>query len=131
MSESQSKGALIGFWIATGLVCLSQFGSGVGDLLMAEPLVKGVTDLGYPSYILYILGPFKILGVLTLAAPGLKRLKEWAYAGFFIDFVGAAGSHILNGDGPDLIAPPLVLLTILLVSYFLRPSTRRLPGPML
>jgi hypothetical protein len=130
MSQAQSKGALIGFWITTGIICLTQFGSGIGDLVGAEGLVEGVTNLHYPAYILYILGPLKILGVLTLAAPRLTRLKEWAYAGFFFDFTGAAASHTLNGDSIAQIAPAAVFIVILLVSYFLRPASRKLAGPI-
>lgn len=121
-----SKGRLIGFWILTALIVVSQGASGVMDLLGAAPVAEGVKALGYPEYILMILGPAKIAGVIVLAIPGQLRLKEWAYAGFAIDFAGAAASHILNGDGPDLFMPALVALVILLVSYALRPDSRTL-----
>ena len=122
----QSKGKVIAFWIATGLIVVSQFISGVMDWAGAEVLVEAMKSLGYPLYVLKILGTCKILGVIALAAPGLRRLKEWAYAGFVFDFLGAAASHALNGDGPAQIAPPVVLLAILLVSYFLCPSGRKI-----
>ncbi len=124
--SDDNKRALIGYWICTGLVVVSQGFSGVGDFLGLEPLVEGVTALGYPAYILYILGTAKILGVIALAVPGKPLLKEWAYAGFVFDLLGAAASHVLNGDGPDLIMPPLVVLAILVGSYKLRPADRRL-----
>ena len=93
----------------------------------AEGPVEGVVGrLGYPLYFLTILGSFKLAGVVTLAAPGLPRLKEWAYAGFAFDFIGAAASHVLHGDGLDKIAPPLVILSVLVGSYLLRPGERRL-----
>jgi len=126
--NEEYKGRLIGYWLLTMLVVLSQGASGVMDLAGAQPLVDGVTALGYPVYILKILGPFKILGVIALAAPGFPRLKEWAYAGFTFDFIGAFASHLLNGDGPGELAPPLILLAILVGSYLLRPASRRLPG---
>jgi len=59
----------IAYVILTGLVVLSQFASGVLDLMEAEALVKGVTALGYPVYILKILGPAKIAGTIVLACP--------------------------------------------------------------
>ena len=122
-----SKPRLIGYWILTALVVLSQGASGIADLAGAAPLVDGVTALGYPAYILKILGPCKILGAIALAAPGFPKLKEWAYAGFVFDFGGAFASHVLNGDGPDLLMPPLIMLAILIGSYVLRPADRRLP----
>lgn len=124
--EQQSKGKLIVFWVATVLVVVSQFISGVLDWMGFEPLVEAMTSLGYPLYVLKILGTFKILGVIAIAIPGAKRLKEWAYAGFVFDFLGAAASHALNGDAVGEVIPPVVLLGILLASYFLRPADRRL-----
>ncbi|MEM7153018.1 MAG: DoxX family protein [Myxococcota bacterium] len=125
MSES-SKGRVIGFWVLTALIVLSQGASGVMDLMGAEELVKGVTDLGYPVYILKILGPAKLAGAIVLALPKFPRLKEWAYAGFAIDFLGATASHGLNGDPADKLLPPLVIFGLLMGSYFLRPADRRL-----
>ena len=126
-----SKGKLIGFGVLTFMLCASQGASGVMDLLQKEFLVDAMNALGYPLYVLTILGIFKILGAIVIAIPGVTRLKEWAYAGFFFDFTGAAASHTLNGDGPDLIMPPLVLLAVALGGYFLRPPSRKLAGPTL
>ena len=125
MSE-QSKGKLIGFWVLTGLIIVSQGASGVMDLMGAEAVRTGITALGDPEYLLMILGVAKVLGVVALAAPGMPRLKEWAYAGFFFDFVGAAASHTLHGDGIELIMPALIAVGVLLGSYALRPADRRL-----
>ena len=122
----QSKGKLIGFWIATGLIVVSQFIAGVMDLIGAEALVEAMKSLGYPTYTLKILGTCKILGVIAIAAPGLRRMKEWAYAGFTFDFLGAAASHALNGDAPSEVVPPMILLAILLTSYFLSPPGRKI-----
>ena len=83
-------------------------------------------NLGYPLYVLKILGTWKILGAIALAGPGLLRVKEWAYAGFFFDFTGAFASHAFNGDAPGELAPPLILLAILVVSCILRPGNRKL-----
>ena len=95
-------------------------------MVVAEPLVEGMTSLGYPLYVLKILGTCKILGAIALAVPGLRRIKEWAYAGFVFDFLGAAASHALNGDGPAEIAPALILLVILMASYVSCPSDRKI-----
>jgi hypothetical protein len=128
---STEKNKLVVFWILTVLIALSQTASGVMDLTKAAPIMDALMALGYPSYIVYILGPAKLIGVAVLLAPKLPRLKEWAYAGFAIDFIGAALSHILNGDTFLEALPAIVWLVILMVSYKLRPSSRRLEGPCL
>ena len=126
MSETDKK-RIIGYWVLTGMVLVAESGAGFSMLTRAEGPVEGIVGrLGYPLYFLTILGAFKLAGVITLALPRLPRLKEWAYAGFGFDFIGAAASHVLNGDGLDKIAPPLVILSVLIGSYLLRPAERRL-----
>ena len=70
------------------------------DWAGAQPIVEGITALGYPLYVLKILGTCKILGAIALAVPGLRRIKEWAYAGFVYDFLGAAASHAVRRTPP-------------------------------
>ncbi len=96
------------------------------DLMGAAPVAEGIAALGYPAYLLKILGPAKLAGALVLLVPRMPRLEEWAYAGFVIDFGGALSSHYFHGDGADLLMPPLGAMAILLGSYALRPASRRL-----
>ena len=124
MGDDSGKGKLTGFWILTGLIIFSHGASGIMDWMGAAPVADGIAALGYPSYFLYILGTWKILGVIALAAPGALKVKEWAYAGFFFDFSGAVASHLLAGEGVGAAAPAGVLLCILLGSYALRPEGR-------
>lgn len=50
----------------------------------------GITHLGYPGYFGTVLMVFKVLGSLALIVPTVpKRIKEWEYAGFAIDFIAA------------------------------------------
>src|SRR5438067_10453538 len=94
----------IAYSVATTLIALETFVGGITDLvhggteLIAGPPVVGiVTHLGYPVYILSILGVWKLLGAVVIVAPGLQRLKEWAYAGVFFELSGAAASDGLHG----------------------------------
>ncbi|MCP3958380.1 MAG: DoxX family protein [bacterium] len=72
------------------------------------------------------LGIAKLLGVVAVLAPDFPKLKEWAYAGFTFLLVGAAYSHAAAGDPVQLIVIPLVVLGVGLISYKLRPRTRRI-----
>ncbi|MEL6183368.1 MAG: DoxX family protein [Myxococcota bacterium] len=127
---ASSKGAVIGYIILTGLVVLSQGASGVADLAGVDAIKEGLTALGYPAYLMTILGVAKIAGVIVLAVPGVTRLKEWAYAGFAIDFLGATASHLLAGQAVGEAAPAFVFFLILMGSYFLRPPSRILAPPL-
>jgi hypothetical protein len=85
--------------------------------------------LGYPLYFMTILGAWKVLGGAVILAPGLPRLKEWAYAGIVFDLTGAALSHAFAGDPAAKLVNPLILTGIALASWALRPTSRRLPSP--
>jgi len=93
---------------------------------VAPPGVDGITHLGYPIYFLTILGIWKILGVVALLIPKFPLLKEWAYAGFFFAMSGAAFSHFASGDSMNEIFPSLLLLILTLVSWYFRPSDRKI-----
>ena len=93
---------------------------------LAPPGVFGITHLGYPVYFLTILGIWKILGVVALLIPKFPLLKEWAYAGFFFAMSGAVFSHIALGDPMSEIAPSLVLLILIVVSWYFRPEDRKI-----
>ena len=61
---------------------------------------------------------------IAIAAPGLPRLKEWAYAGMMFDLTGAAVAHGVAGDPIAKIVTPLVLLALVAGSWALRPAGR-------
>lgn len=109
-----------------GLFALAMTGSGIMDVRLPPPLLEGIRHLGYPAYVVVLLGVWKLLGVAAIVAPRLPRLKEWAYAGFAFDLSGAAVSHLVSGDGVGKAMVPLLLLAIGLASWALRPASRRL-----
>ena len=116
----------MGYWVATLLFCLALGAGGVADILKMEPQRVAIEGLGYPLYVMTILGVFKGFGVIALLAPGFPRLKEWAYAGFTFNLIGAAASHTLAGAPVTSVLPPLVLMVLGAASYWLRPESRRL-----
>lgn len=126
MSENESKNKNIGYWVATGVVCLAMAGGGTLDLLRVEQMIVTMENLGYPLYLLTLLGVLKWMGVVTILAPGFPRLKEWAYAGFTFDLVGATFSHMSVKDPMQDTLIPMVVLAIALTSWYLRPDSRRL-----
>ncbi len=121
-----TKAKTIGYWVTTGFLALGAFAGGAGQLARAPANVEGVVTLGYPVYLLTILGTWKLLAAAALLAPGLPRLKEWAYAGLFFVFTGAAASHLACRDFTWRAIPSTVLVFITLVSWALRPESRTL-----
>ena len=113
------------YWISTVWLALGMLSTGAIQLFRLKADVDQMTHLGYPAYLLTILGVWKILGVVAVLIPKFPRLKEWAYAGFFFAMSGAAISHLVSRDPMSEIFPSLLLLVLTLVSWYFRPATRR------
>jgi uncharacterized membrane protein YphA (DoxX/SURF4 family) len=118
------------YWIATIWLSLGMVSTGVVQLLKLKGDGPGsldsMTHLGYPVYFVTILGVSKILGVVALLIPKFPLLKEWAYAGFFFMMSGAIFTHIAAGSSVSEIFPSLLLLILIVVSWYFRPSDRKI-----
>jgi len=79
--------------------------------------VEGITRLGYPLYICKILGTAKLLGGIAILYGGFRTLKEWAYAGYTFNLLGATASHAFFGDSLGKIITPIIILGFVLASY--------------
>lgn len=66
-----------------------------------------IKPIWWALYLMKILGFAKILGGAAILYGKFPRLKEWAYAGFAFDYLGAAASHVFANDSVNAI-PPLV-----------------------
>lgn len=117
------------YWLTTILGPTSFVVGGTLFLVHHEQPLSQLQRLGYPEYMLTILGFWKLAGAIIITLPRLRLLKEWAYAGFFLLLTGATASHILAGD-PFFMdtAYPLIFLILVIASWTLRPASRRLPG---
>lgn len=112
------------YWIATALLCLVLFGGGAANIAHAWGTLDVIERLGYPPYILSILGVWKVLGAIALLAPGFPRLKEWAYSGVFFEMTGAAASHAVSGTPAWNIWVTVGFALLTVVSWALRPPSR-------
>jgi DoxX-like family len=126
MKETSMKNKNLGYWIPTVLIALAFLFGGFADLLHVADVAVSMNRLGYPLYFMDILGVWKLLGAVVLLAPGVPRLKEWAYAGMFFDLTGASLSHFFVGDAISDVLTPLVLTAVLMASWWLRPEGRKL-----
>ena len=103
--------AYFAYWLTTGLFCLFLGSSGVMHSLRVEFITESMTALGYPAYFMSIIGAFKLLGVAALLAPRMPLWKEWAYAGFTFNLLGATASHLFSGDPFSHWVRPLAMFT--------------------
>ncbi|MEF7440863.1 DoxX family protein [Paenibacillus lautus] len=127
--NTRPLGKTVAYWSVTGLLAAAIMLSGIGQLMQFGGNLELVTNLGYPVYVLTILGIWKVLGAIALLVPGLPRLKEWVHAGIFFLMTGAALSHAFANDYGDYgfnLILPLSYAALNIVSWALRPPKNRL-----
>ena len=109
-------------WAVTGLFAALMLLSASMYLSGAATIREVLSHLGYPAYLLTILGVAKLFGAIALVQTRWPRLREWAYAGFVINLVGATASHVFAGDAASVAIVPALFLIPLTISYVLRPE---------
>lgn len=121
-----SKRNKIIYWTTTIFLSIGMLAGGIQQMLQIGGYNEIVTKLGYPLYMLSILGVWKIMGVIAILLPKRPLLKEWAYAGFFFVMTGAAISHIVMKEPFAEVVPSLTLLIVIIVSWYFRPIDRKI-----
>lgn len=111
------KGIKITYWITTILFVAFMVFGGVSGLIGSEAGDAVMIALGYPLYLNIILGIAKVLGGIALIQTKWYVIKEWAYAGFAFDIIGAGMSFLFAGMGLVMTIVPLITLALMFVSY--------------
>ncbi|MFI6044388.1 DoxX family protein [Nocardia sp. NPDC051321] len=116
----------IGYWATTAAVVFVLATGGVADLIQRGGTAGGMVELGYPTYVMGILGFWKVLGAAAIAVPRFPLVKEWAYAGAFFDLTGGLASHIAHGSGANHLFYTAFFALCVVASWALRPAGRKL-----
>jgi hypothetical protein len=107
-------------------MALGMGSTAIVQLMKNKDELANFTNLGYPAYLMTIIGLWKLLGVIAVLIPKRPLLKEWAYAGFFFVMSGAFISHIIVGDPFGRTFPALLLLVLVIISWYFRPADRKI-----
>jgi uncharacterized membrane protein YphA (DoxX/SURF4 family) len=130
-SAAPSRSRPIVYWVSTIVLGVEGIVGGALALVRWPAYAEVMRHLGYPAYLMTILGVWYTLAGLAVLAPRLPRLKEWAYAGLVINYSGAAASHLSAGDGAGALVAPFFFTGLVVASWALRPPDRRLEEPQL
>ena len=118
----------ISYWVVTAMLAFFIGSGGAAELAHVPGNIEGLVQLGYPAYFATIIGFWKVLGAIAILAPGLPRLKEWAYAGIFFNMTGAAATGVFTHSAAWHVIVDLALTALTVASWALRPPSRRLEG---
>ena len=115
----QPKTINILYWVFTILFAGLMIFSSYGSILVNEDAKNLIHNyLGYPEYVIPLTGWAKLIGSIVILIPGLKTIKEWAYAGLFFDLFGAVFSSIAVSKTVDpMMAFMLVWFVPGILSY--------------
>ncbi len=114
------------YWIATIWLAFGMSFTGAVQFLRIPENIEMMNHLGYPLYLLTLLGIWKVLGSIAVLVPKFPLVKEWAYAGFFFAMSGAIFSHLAVGDPAVTLFGPSLLIVLTVVSWYFRPADRKL-----
>lgn len=106
------------YQIFTYLLCLLLLPDGFGGVTQQQAGQDVLQHLGYPMYFLIISGVAKWLAIIAILQTKFTTIKEWAYAGISINFVGASASRLSVGDSFFETIFPIFMLGFMFISYF-------------
>ena len=98
------------YWIFTILFAGLMIFSSIGSLVVNEDsknLISGY--LKYPEYFIPFTGWAKLIGSIVILIPGLRTIKEWAYAGLFFDLIAVVYSSFAV---PGAVIQPAMLFML-------------------
>jgi uncharacterized membrane protein YphA (DoxX/SURF4 family) len=118
MENSKNKKIVYIYWTLLILLAVFFTISGVMEITKNPATYPKTIRMGYPPFFILALGIIKIAGVIALLIPNLKRLKEWAIAGFTFDVVFAFISGRSIDSNADCIKA-VVVFCVLMVTLCL------------
>ncbi|MEO5644306.1 MAG: DoxX family protein [Bacteroidia bacterium] len=105
------------YWIITSLFSAFMTFTAIPDILVLPDVVTFMTHIGYPVYFIPFIGVAKLLGSVAILIPGFPRIKEWAYAGFAFDLIGAIYSVTAVEGFSSSTLFMILPFTFLILSY--------------
>lgn len=106
------------YWTSTILFAGFMLFSAIPDIMVVDAAKEFLTHLGYPIYFIPFIGVAKTLGCIAILIPGLKLIKEWAYAGLIFDLIGAVYSNIMVDGLQPGMAMMIPVFAVAFISYF-------------
>lgn len=109
------KASKIIYWVSTLIIALFELSGAF--FINSQTAIDGMHHLQLPDWFRWEVSIGHIIGGILLIIPIPKRIKEWTYVAFGIDFISAfiAYASIDGINGNTFF--PIVMLAILIVSY--------------
>jgi hypothetical protein len=118
----ENKKLKIAYWVSLILLTIGMLTSAVPSVLKLDYAVEHFCNmLKLPEYLLVFTGLAKLIGLVLLYVPNIPKIKEWVFAGFAFDLIGAWYCNFC-GLNSFIAALPIVIFMVMLFAlyYFYR-----------
>jgi uncharacterized membrane protein YphA (DoxX/SURF4 family) len=106
------------YWVTTVLFALFLLGDAYGGITKQQAGVDVLNHLGYPLYLLVVVGVAKLFCAAAILQTRFITIKEWAFACFgAICFLAFASRASVGDTGLDLMFP-IIFFGIMLIPYY-------------
>lgn len=120
-----SKGKHVAVWVLTGLLAVAFLMSGGLKLADRTTSARMFEHWGYPGWFSQVVGIAEFVSALLLLVPRTAALGALALA---VTMVGAVFTHLRAGEGPQSLAPLVLLALVSVLLYLRRDELARLFG---
>ncbi len=107
----------IAYIVVLSLFSLLIMGSIWNYVFNYEETLANFTELGYPEHLIHSLTVAQFVGLAVIIFNKGKWIVEWAYAGFFLNFIFAIVAHYMAKQGNGAAA--VICLIMLWITYVL------------
>jgi len=115
---SLSKGKAITSWVLQVLLALLFVAASAGKLTSNAAVVEMFAGWGYPASFMLLIGALELLGAIGLLVP---RTSGYAAMGLIGLMIGAAITHLANGEGLQVLRPILFAVPLAAIVLIRRP----------
>ena len=116
MNQSRVKSVVS--WVVQILLAAFYVLAASGKLMSRPQVIEMFRHWGFPDKFYLVVGTLELLGAIGLLIP---RLSGYAASGLIVLMIGAALTHLINGEGLQVLRPLLFILFLVLVVYLRRP----------
>jgi len=115
MKTTNIKRDKIIFWIPTALLALFELSGAF--FMNSQMAIDGMHHLGLPDWFRWEVSIGHLIGGILLVVPVHKRIKEWMYVAFAIDFISAFIAYASIDGLVFNTFSPLINFALLIISY--------------
>ena len=116
MNQSRVKSVVS--WVVQILLAAFYVLAASSKLISGPQVIERFRHWGFPDKFYLVVGTLELLGAIGLLIP---RLAGYAASGLIVLMIGAALTHLINGEGLQVLRPLIFIVLLAVVVYLRRP----------